>query len=96
MGIVTIELTRKHAVCFTLLVAVQTLGFWTGGPLKPGFGLSGDVHCAQTGCLGQSTFVSCLGKRGLCESEWTARRRERDQGKLCRSGPLPHSSQNQA
>jgi hypothetical protein len=28
MDIVTIELTRKHAVCFTLLVAVQTLGFW--------------------------------------------------------------------
>jgi hypothetical protein len=21
---------------------------WTGGPLKPGFGLSGDVHTSQT------------------------------------------------
>src|ERR1700693_2110976 len=24
------------------------VGTWTGGPLKPGFGLSGDVHTSQT------------------------------------------------
>ncbi len=30
------------------------------------------------------------------ESEWTARKRERAEGKLCPAVPLPHSSQNRA
>lgn len=30
------------------------------------------------------------------ESEWTARKREREAGRLCPAAELPHSSQNRA
>ena len=34
---------------------------WAGGPLKPGFGLSGDVHTSQTWANEQTRLSSCHG-----------------------------------
>ena len=39
--------------------------------------------------------TGCEGRVEI-ESEWTARKRERRQGKLCQAVELPHSSQNRA
>jgi hypothetical protein len=44
------------------------------------------IHRNVTGCEG----------RVESESEWTARKRERAEGRLCPTVELPHSSQNQA
>jgi hypothetical protein len=46
---------------------VHTIQTWaneqtrTGGPLKPGFGLSGDVHTSQTWASEQTRLSSCHG-----------------------------------
>jgi putative transposase len=41
-------------------------------------------------------YASACEGRVEIESDWTARKRERAEGKLCPAVPLPHSSQNQA
>ena len=74
----------------------------TGGPLKPGFGLSGDVQISPnsvipTGVEGPAVVTSPGGEgRVEIESEWTARKREPAAGKFCPVVELPHSSQKQA
>jgi len=104
-----------------------------GGPLKPGFGLSGPpehfwqkryydfnvrnheqfveklhyIHqnpvkaglSARPEDWKWSSFLhyatGCEGRVKI-ESEWTARNRERAEGKLCAAVELPHSSQHRA
>jgi len=53
------------SVSLTLLTSVEAsiphLVGRTGGPLKPGFGLSGDVHMSQTWSGEQTRLSSCHG-----------------------------------
>jgi len=82
------------------------------GPLKPGFGLSGDVQIfsilssrpkqiiARAVIFGVEgpAVVTSTGAEGRVkiESEWAGRKRERAEGTLCPAAEHPHSSQNRA
>jgi putative transposase len=71
---------------------VEKLRYIHHNPVKRGL-------CERPGDWEWSSFCHCaMGVEGRVEieSEWTARRRERAEGKLCATVELPHSSQNRA
>jgi putative transposase len=71
---------------------VEKLQYIHRNPVKRGL-------CGRPEQWPWSSFVHyATGREGRVEieSEWTARRRERAQGRLCAAAELPHSSQRQA
>jgi putative transposase len=71
---------------------VEKLHYIHGNPVKRGL-------CLRPEDWAWSSFLHhATGGEGRVEieSEWTAREREREAGRLCPSVELPHSSQNRA